>query len=344
MSEGYGASAGAAAKSEARSVVDEGGLCSSDSISFHSRCTDDWRGLVVNDLVQLACGELGCDVLGPGEVGQVIKDRRQGATPFLVQGPRGERAWFRADSLIRALKVRRRTSLQSHHIKPLVQQVVEALDPQTRLDFPRVTDICEAASRNPAGAEVALAVLVATLGKQELKAGDTRSITQDYIKVLTIVNELLYDSQLVEILRRTPGLKPAVERLRDFREGQHGDTNDENIRMLATEIEKGVFHATGKAGQPTPHMDIIAFCPEGHVIAWKEGQSVFHVHARMCASCKCSLPRTAERYNCRTCYYYDVCVSCMRWGAPQHIRSIEPMPQLADFLTGPPARRRSLSQ
>lgn len=315
----------------------KGGAGSVAASSMRRASTEEWKDLAVNDLVQLACGERGGHALWPGEVGRLMQDRRHGSAPFQVMGPRGERAWFRGESLVIAARrgETRRPSIQGEQRKPLIQQVVESLDPQAHLDFPKVTDICEAAARNPEGADVAMAILVATLGQQELKAGDTRSITQDYVKVLTIFNEMLYNNQLVEVLRRTLGLKPALERLRDFREGRMGDTSDENIRMLATEVEKRVFEEGGRSWRPTPRTDIIAFCPSGHLISWKDGLGLFHVHARRCALCEKDLPRTAERYNCRTCNYYDVCVSCVRWGAPRQTQSIEPVPRLTDFLATP---------
>jgi hypothetical protein len=124
-----------------------------------------------------------------------------------------------------------------------IQQVTEALNPDVHLDFPRVTDICEAASRDPAGADAAASVLVATLGEQDTKAGDSRNIAQDYLKVLTILHEMVYDNRLVELLKAMPGLKPALERLRHFREGSRGDPNYEVIRMLANETRKSIFSA-----------------------------------------------------------------------------------------------------
>jgi len=179
-----------------------------------------------------------------------------------------------------------------------------------------ITDMCETAAQNPDGADVAVAVLVATLGEQEIKDGDMRSTTQDYLKVLTIFNEMVYDPSVADVLRRTPGLKPALERLKDFREGDQGDTTDENIRMLATEVEKHVFQASGQGARATPSMEIIALCPRGHLLSWLDGQGFWHIHRRECVFCNRNLPKSAQRYNCRTCNYYDVCVSCIRWGAP----------------------------
>lgn len=273
-----------------------------------------WRGLALHDLVQLACGAKENNVLRMGEIGQVVQDLRHGSCPFQVQGPRGDRGWYRGESLVTFLPPTRRKS-QSR--EPLIRQVALALDPSSNLDFPTITDICESAAQNPSGADMAIAVLVSTLGNQVAKDGDTRSITQDYYKVLTIFNEMLYEERLVEVLQRTPGLAPALERLTNFREGDWGDSVDENIRLLANEIRKRVFEANGRSKKPTPRMEIIEFCPKGHLLVWKEKQSIFHIHARQCALCEQPLSNTSDRYNCRICRYYDICISCIRWGPPQ---------------------------
>lgn len=268
------------------------------------------------DFVTLALGEHSTDVLSPGDVGRVIQDLRHGDMPFLVEGPRGSRGWFRGESLV-VVNSKRRIASRRLGQKPLVQQVVAALDPHTQLDFPLITEICDVAAQSPAEADVGISVLVATLGEQKVKAGDARNITQDYYKVLTIINEMLYDDDLVQILRRTPGLTPALERLKAFSDGDIGEPVDENIRILANEIEKTVYQDNRKAARPTPRMEIILFCSVGHVLSWRSSVQLFHIHKRHCALCSSRLTSSEERYNCRACRYYDVCISCARWGAPR---------------------------
>jgi len=184
--------------------------------------------------------------------------------------------------------------------------VVAALAPDACLDFPTVTEICETAAQNPDTAAAAIAVLVATLGEQEMKAGDIRNITQDYLKVLTIIHEMLYDDQVTSILRHSQGLEAALERLRGFREGDRGDSTDENIRMLANEIDTKVF----RGGSCREEAGRRVSCPKGHLLRWKDGQSIFHVHVRSCALCKSHLHRLTGRYNCQACRYYDICAAC----------------------------------
>lgn len=332
----------------------------------------EWNGLFsVKDLVMLAPGVCGSDVLRWGEVGQVIRDERQGQNPYQVRGQRGNLAWFCADALVpctldrcnrvcdrghllrdfgyspsldetvtcsRCLELipplRRRWQCDSSKkcngysichacyrssahsnstvsLEPLMQQVVRALDPEAHIDFPKITSICEAAAKNPSGASMATALLVAALAEQELKPGDIRNITQDYLKVLTIINEMLYESELVAVLRSTPGLKPALDQLRVFRQGNMGDATDENIRMLANEVEKAVFQSPVK---PCDLEDVIAFCPRGHPLRYKPGQSMFHVHYRHCAMCGVNILRTMARFNCRECNLYDVCIDCIERG------------------------------
>lgn len=290
-------------------------LCFSRSQSIIS-IRDNDNPVARLDFVTLADGERGSDVLSPGEIGRVIQDLRHGSMPFMVEGHRGQRGWFRGESLV-VIPPKRRSSVRRLGTKPLVQQVVAALDPHTQLDFPTITEICDVAAQTPAEAEVGIAVLIATLGEQKIKSGDARNITQDYYKVLTIINEMLYDEELVEILRRTPGLTPALERLKNFTGGDKGEPVDENIRILANEIEKTVFHDNRKAARPMPRMEIILFCSVGHLLSWRSGLSLFHIHKRQCALCLSRLLSNEQRYNCRACRYYDICISCARWGTPQ---------------------------
>jgi len=211
------------------------------------------------------------------------------------------------------------TATEEVPLEPLIQQVVRVLNPDVHLDFPSLTDICEAAARSPGNADLALAVLAATLGEQELKPGDTRNVTQDYLKVLTIFNEMVYDDQVTEVLRHTPGLQLALDRLRRFRTGEFGSETDENIRMLATEVEKAVFQVFNggglRAGAPMSRMEISAKCRSGHPLEWKGGQSIFHIHKRCCAACRREISKDMERYTCRVCVHYDVCAACFRRGA-----------------------------
>jgi len=207
--------------------------------------------------------------------------------------------------------------LQSKTIKhvPLMQQVTKALDPMKCLDFPTLTDICEVAFEQPAETEGAIGVLVATLGDQSLKPGDMRNITQDYLKVLTIINEMMYDNRVVNILLRAPGLQLALHRLRDYRDGGTGDPTDENIRMLANEIEKAVFCISGRPKQPLPQLEKTAFCPHGHPLCWKGSLTGFHLHSRSCYVCQKTLSRDMERYSCPVCRRHDVCMPCIMRGA-----------------------------
>lgn len=197
--------------------------------------------------------------------------------------------------------------------EPLIVLVQRTLNPQVHLDFPTLRGICEAAAQQPTDAELAAGLLVATLGDQALKPGDMRNVTQDYLKVLTIFYEMVNDQQVVAVLQRTPGLQDALGRLRAFRAGDMGDSADENIRMLANEVDRAVF-SSGRSYKPSGRTEITGFCPNRHLLKWKAGQSVFHVVYASCAMCQREMPRTTERYACRICNY-QVCVACLRRGA-----------------------------
>jgi len=131
--------------------------------------------------------------------------------------------------------------VEEEGVEPLLRQVVRALDPSATIDHCVITNMCETVASDLAGTSACFSVLVAALEEQKLKLGDTRNVIQDYLKVLTIVNEMLYDRCIVALLREEPRLRANLQRLRRFSEGSMGSATDENIRILATEIEKVVF-------------------------------------------------------------------------------------------------------
>eukprot|EP00927_Polykrikos_kofoidii_P069326 TRINITY_DN64759_c0_g1_i1.p1 TRINITY_DN64759_c0_g1~~TRINITY_DN64759_c0_g1_i1.p1 ORF type:complete len:270 (+),score=28.18 TRINITY_DN64759_c0_g1_i1:40-810(+) len=192
----------------------------------------------------------------------------------------------------------------------ILRQVVRALDPEVCLDFPQLTDICDAMAANPATADMAASVLVATLTEEALKPGDIRNVTRDYLKVLTMINEMVFDAQVAQVVRQTEGLRLALDRLKQFKEGDMGVTTNDNIRMLACEIEKRVFEDRTEPLQAPPEERGV--CRFGHPLEFKNGIGIFHVHARTCGVCRKDLRRTTARYNCATCYYYDVCTDCIQ--------------------------------
>jgi len=61
------------------------------------------------------------------------------------------------------------------------------------------------------------------------------------LKALTISNEMLYDERNIMAFKSEDGLREALGTLRAVRNTGLGDTVDENIRMLATEVDKICF-------------------------------------------------------------------------------------------------------
>merc|ERR1712039_935144 len=107
--------------------------------------------------------------------------------------------------------------------------------------------------------------------------------------------------------------------------------------MLANEVLRRIFQVDARTRGPTARAEIISFCPHGHLLTWQAKQNMFSIHSRECALCKRSLLRHEERYTCTVCHYYNVCVSCMRWGAPQRPRSADRIGNLTSFLAEPTA-------
>lgn len=114
-----------------------------------------------------------------------------------------------------------------------------ALLPESNVDFPQITEICERLEAVPSEAPEAVALLVTVLrGRQSYRTK---------LKALTISNEMLYDERTIMAFKSEDGLREALGTLRSVRNTGLGDTVDENIRMLATEVDKVCFSAPQQA-------------------------------------------------------------------------------------------------
>jgi len=123
--------------------------------------------------------------------------------------------------------------------------ILQALEPTCCVDFTRITEICERLAAHPDEAGSAVVLLVRELHQAVDK--DRKTV----LKVLTLVNEMLHDPNVfaayisvgkdplstLRILQRPPAagatsMAPPAE---------------ENIRMLATEIERQLMAATNSS-------------------------------------------------------------------------------------------------
>jgi len=120
----------------------------------------------------------------------------------------------------------------------LVEHVTHALHPEVPVDFPLIIRICDLAVGNLDDMHDAVSLLVATLSEQTLKDSDQRKIAQDYLKALTLLNEMVYDDNVTEFLRQMPEWRDTLGRLMLFRDGELGRDADVCIRMLASELLK----------------------------------------------------------------------------------------------------------
>eukprot|EP00930_Biecheleria_cincta_P049735 TRINITY_DN34934_c0_g1_i1.p1 TRINITY_DN34934_c0_g1~~TRINITY_DN34934_c0_g1_i1.p1 ORF type:complete len:449 (-),score=117.19 TRINITY_DN34934_c0_g1_i1:133-1479(-) len=118
--------------------------------------------------------------------------------------------------------------------QPAAALVLAALRPECSVDFPQITEICERLEVHPAEMKPAVGILVQALR-------DKRQPLRVKLKALTIANEMLYNAQVVDAFRNSDGLHSALETLRNTRGGELGAAMDENIRMLATEIDSRCF-------------------------------------------------------------------------------------------------------
>ncbi|CAK9005030.1 unnamed protein product [Durusdinium trenchii] len=116
--------------------------------------------------------------------------------------------------------------------------VRKALLPGSKVDFPQITEICELISEKPQEASEAIRLLVAAMRDKDVPF-------RKKLKALTITNEMLYDERAVLGFREVPGLQPALTTLRAVKDSGLSEYVDENLRMLATEVEKVCFSESG---------------------------------------------------------------------------------------------------
>lgn len=109
-----------------------------------------------------------------------------------------------------------------------------ALLPDTSVNFPVITEICDRIADNPAERGAAVEFLGVSLA-------DAYAPFRKKLKALTIANEMMYDPSCVDVFRSIDRLHEALGVLRTVRDSGLSNHVDENIRMLATEIDKVCF-------------------------------------------------------------------------------------------------------
>lgn len=123
--------------------------------------------------------------------------------------------------------------------------VRSALLPGTHVNFPQITAICERTAANPAELQDTVQSLAASLR-------DRYADSKKTLKALTIVNEMMYDEHAVAIFRCQANLQDALTNLRATKDTGLGSAVHDNIRMLATEIERTCFSEGGPSRPRQP--------------------------------------------------------------------------------------------
>eukprot|EP00435_Cladocopium_sp_Y103_P035332 s1855_g9.t1 len=118
----------------------------------------------------------------------------------------------------------------------------EALSPSSRVDFPRITEICQRVADRPDEAEQSAAMLWAALSSTEGHAEAPRR----QLKALTIAHELLYDERVLFCF--TEQDTAPLQGLESSRPGTLGRAAEEAMRMLAAEVRRRVEEAREKRG------------------------------------------------------------------------------------------------
>jgi hypothetical protein len=110
--------------------------------------------------------------------------------------------------------------------------VHKALQPDSQVGFPQITEICDRLEANPEEIPDAVSLLVGVLRGPESY--------QLKLKTLTIICEMLYNIEVVPWFTLTYGFFSAIKELRSVCNTALGETAESSIRMLATEIDKVV--------------------------------------------------------------------------------------------------------
>eukprot|EP00930_Biecheleria_cincta_P058335 TRINITY_DN44176_c0_g1_i1.p1 TRINITY_DN44176_c0_g1~~TRINITY_DN44176_c0_g1_i1.p1 ORF type:complete len:490 (-),score=83.25 TRINITY_DN44176_c0_g1_i1:55-1524(-) len=112
--------------------------------------------------------------------------------------------------------------------------VRSALLPGSNVNFPQITEICERIAAEPPEGQQAVQLLVAAMR-------DGNAPFRKKLKALTISNELMYDDRAVACFRSFTGFQQALVALRAVQNTGLSAYVDENIRMLASEVDKVCF-------------------------------------------------------------------------------------------------------
>lgn len=121
----------------------------------------------------------------------------------------------------------------------------EALSPSSRVDFPRITEICQRVADRPDEAEQSAAMLWAALSS-EVNSIEGHEAPRRQLKALTIAHELLYDDRV--LLAFTEQDTTPLKGLESSRPGTLGRAAEEAMRMLAAEVRRRVEEAREKRG------------------------------------------------------------------------------------------------
>jgi len=134
----------------------------------------------------------------------------------------------------------------------VTDRINQALAPASNVDFPMVTEICEALTSDPSATSDAIRLLCNSFS-------EPRGPPRKKLKALTIMNELKHDPRAAQEVKKVPGARDALWELQSFSGSGLGNSVDEQIRMFATEIEKTCYGSAGDPfAMPAPRADTSA--------------------------------------------------------------------------------------
>jgi len=147
-------------------------------------------------------------------------------------------------------------------VHPAVVLVRNGLYSAATLDFPLVTEICERLENEPSEIPTSVRALIVAMNHTNPRV---------QLRALTITHELMYSAQAIKAFRRDSEFRESIRRLRATRGTDLGAVSDENMRMLATEIERACFSERRPSNQTSgtasaPASSIFSGGLTGHVI------------------------------------------------------------------------------
>jgi len=110
--------------------------------------------------------------------------------------------------------------------KTATAMIKAAMEPDSMVTFPLITEICERLENKPDEMSDVARLLVKALE-------DDNTSVRTKLQALTITNELMYNPRAIDAFRAQPGTRAAIDALRQIKETDLGPITEDLVRTLA---------------------------------------------------------------------------------------------------------------